>query len=204
MKRLEPAFLREQRKNVHYSIDRKPIKLEIQSRKLRVGSRYEEFLEFFPDGTRVPCALMKIGFIAGNMETTPGTIQILRNQEKIENTPTANLSPKMLSEFRRYMSRLHKSNNLTKSDKHCIGSIITASDLGAYPKNAGEFSLAASDKGSYQGIRVVSDADKYDLDGGQTISQEKTNKNKSGSRSPEEEIREHREAVQNDVELDKI
>lgn len=184
------------------------VKLKTYSRdqNLTVEDRYKEFLEFLPNQTRVPCAIMKIGIVAGSIKAVSPLhdsietrdIQVLRNQKRIEDTPTANLTPRMLSEFRRYMSRLHKNNNLNKSDRYCIGSIINISNLGAYPKNAGDFSLASSDEGRYQGIRLES-VDKYDL----TTSQENTN-DRLVSPSSGKGIRERKREVQDDIELDKI
>lgn len=206
MKRLGPVCLIKSEKKLRYASNKKQLELNPSTRlmRIRASDRYKYFLRSLPNGTRVPCALMKIGIITGDIQAETHSIQVIRDQEKIEGTPTADLSPRMLSEFRRYMSHLHENNNLLESDKKCIGSIITVSSLGTYPKNAGDFNPVVSDKKQYHGICVKSYTDKYDLDEIETISQKNIKEMKSKSPPPEEEIRKHREAVQDDVELDKI
>lgn len=171
--------------------------------KIATNNRYEHLLRSFPDNVRVPDALIKIGVIAGDIQIDRHDIRVIRVQEKIVETPTTDLSSKMLSEFRRYMSKLHKNRDLSEPDKKCIGTIINVSDLGSHPKNAGEFKTKISGKKQYQGIRIESHGDKFNLDERKSISRK--NPNGTGGAFPsKEEFRKHREAVQDDVELDKI
>ena len=206
MEPLGPVRLAKSENYSPYSGNEKQIELDPPDNLMRIGisDRYKYFLRSLPDSTRIPCALMKIGIIAGDIQAETHSIQVMKGQEKIKNTPIVDLSPRMLSEFRRYMSLLNESNNLSQSDNKCIGSIITVSRLGTYPKNAGDFSSVVPDGRKYQGIRVKSYTDKYGLDEIEPISQETTKEMGSESPPPEEEIRKHRESVQDDVELDKI
>lgn len=206
MKRLGPVDLKKSKRRPKYGSNKVQIGLSPPERLMRieVSDRYRYFLRSFPDGTRVPCALMKIGIIADEIKAKTHSLRVERDQNKIKETPTTDLSARMLSEFRRYMSHLHRNNDLPDTDKKCIGNIITISNLGAYPKTAGDFRPAVSDKKQYQGIRVESYTDKYDLDEVEAISQETPNKRGIESPPPEKEIREHRKAVQDDVELDKV
>lgn len=206
MECLGPVYLRRSESKSRYGSDKIRIRLKLSSgtTKFKLNDRYKYFLRSFPDETRVPCALMKIGVITGDVQAETHSIRVMREQEKIKETPTTDLSAKMLSEFRRYMSHLHRNNNLPESDKKCIGKIITISNLGEYPKTAGDFSPVVRDDQQYQGIQVESYTDKYDLDEVEAISQETANKKGVESHPPEEDIREHRKAVQDDVELDKV
>lgn len=206
MNRLGPICLKKSEKRSKRSGYNQQIQFDTPGRGMRieVSDRYKYFLRSLPNGIRIPCALMKIGIIAGEIQGKTHSIQVIKKKEKIKNTPIMDPSPVILSDFRRYMSGLHKNNNLSDSSKNLIGNIISISNLGDYPKNAGNFSLVVPSDRSYQGIHVKSYTDKYDLDEIEPISQKISKETRSESPPPEKEIREHREAVQDDVELDKI
>ncbi|TKX86471.1 hypothetical protein EXE43_08235 [Halorubrum sp. SS5] len=206
MNQLGPIYLKKSEKRSIRSGNNQQVQFDTPDRGMRieVSDRYKYFLRSLRNGTRIPCALMKIGIIAGEIQAKTHSIQVVKKEEKIKNTPVVDSSPIILSEFRRYMSSLQKNNSLSDSSKKLIGNIINISKLGNYPKNAGDFCIVVPSDRDYQGIRVKSYTDKYDLDEIEPISQNISKETRSGSPPPEEEIREHRKAVQDDVELDKV
>lgn len=124
----------------------------------QITDRYWKVVRHLPKRYKIPSSLVKIGIITDDIYNRRAKTNVDTSIESINKTPEAQLTPKVLSEFRRFMVEL-LDDDLKQSEKYSIGQIIDVSDLNIYPLNAGGFGHGSST--NYRGIQVEMPHEKF-------------------------------------------
>ena len=104
----------------------------------QITNRYWEVVRHLPEECKVPSSLAKVGVITDDIYNKDYETTVDTSIESINKTPKAQVTPKVLSEFRRFLVKL-LDDDLKEPQKHNIGKIIDTADLNIYPLNAEGF-----------------------------------------------------------------
>ena len=164
----------------------------------QITNRYWEVVRHLPEKCKIPSSLAKIGIITDNIYNRDYETIVDTSMESINKIPEASVTPKVLSEFRRFLVRL-LDDDLTESQKRSIGKIIDTANLNIYPLNADGFEPRPDT--IYRGIRVKRPHEQF-LDE-KEYTTEAYNQNSKVERVANEKDSDYDESILDDVDPEK-